>query len=253
MNFAVIAPTKYLKDFCLIDENKYHMILAHRALRDNVYAAFYKSLPPEHFKILDNSACELKKSINSEDLLRAYELVKPNVLVLPDTLSDSARTISASFKFLDSFYGRIDVDFMGVVQGNTRKDWLNCFSLMNKDERISYLGVSSTKPFFSGSKFPRVKTIEYLVKRGLLSDNKKIHLLGLGDSGHMELNLLKKYSFIEGCDSSAPIVHGANMIQFSYSNAYRKIQGYLDPLCSLSQRQKDMCTKNTKLIYSILG
>ena len=65
-------------------------ILAHKALEDEAYLAFYKD-SDNPVKILDNSVNELGEPMSIDDLIRAFEEVGAGFLVAPDYIGDAEK------------------------------------------------------------------------------------------------------------------------------------------------------------------
>lgn len=253
MKVAIIPPTKYLEKFAHHNKNRYHLALAHRVLSDQKYAAFYRKCSENReYVILDNGACELGQSIEFSKLLRAIKLVGASQIVLPDTLHDTDTTLEQTSAFLDKLLqSNADIRTMAVVQGKTKDDWMRCFLAYCSNPYISTIGISSTEAMFSSLDFDfsRVRTIDLLDKRNLIPKNKYIHLLGLPGSGHLELGKLKKYPFIEGADTSAPVVHGFYGVVFRHGIGYNKIPRYLPPDMILNDRQIKDVIYNISVLF----
>ncbi|MDO8570115.1 MAG: hypothetical protein Q7R97_00835 [Candidatus Daviesbacteria bacterium] len=255
MNVAIISPTAYLNELSCYRKNSYHMVLAQRVLEDEHYANFYNLY--KGFTILDNGACELKRSIHFEALLKVIELIHPNVAVLPDILGDSEATLKLSNLFLNKISQKDceNLIFMGVCQGQTKKEWLTSFNFFAKHDKVKMIGISNTEAMFKADKntFSRVQTLKYLLDHNLLPQNKKIHLLGLPDSGHLELFKMKQYNCVEGVDTSAPVVHGTAGISFKENLSYKKIRQYLDSATILNKRQIALIKQNIDVLFVSSG
>lgn len=252
MRIAIIPPTSYLEPFAKCGENKYHMALAHRVLSDHQYADFYKNCSRKgHYVILDNGACELGESIAFDELTAAIHCINAAQIVLPDKLNDASKTLRMTYEFISKLEdSEIEIDTMAVVQGRSKAEWLDCFVQLASIKSLTTIGISSTEAVFPSKDnyYSRVKTIEFLVKAGLIPGDKTIHLLGLPDSGHLEIKKLKKYPFIEGVDSSAPVVHGFYGIRFCRGRRYKKIRKYLSADQQMNDEQIQAVIQNIKVL-----
>lgn len=251
MKVAIIPPTKYLTPFASFANNSYHMALAQRVLSDEEYKNYYKSKSRAgDFVILDNGACELGKSIKLSDLVTAAKTIEAKEIVLPDKLRDGVKTIKMVRSFFDQFDCH-DFELMAVVQGKNKEEWLKCLNVYLSMDKVNVIGISSTDAIFNEKefRFSRIKTIDWLVHQKLLPADKKVHLLGLNNSGHIELEKLSKYSFIEGVDTSAPVVHGAFGVRFKKDEHYKKIRQYLEPEILLNNKQIKDIKENIKLLF----
>jgi hypothetical protein len=257
VKLAIITPTKYLKEFIRISSNNYYMVLAQRYFVNKEYRDYYRRLSTQEGNviILDNGACELKKSIDSRKLFEIATDLRPDVLIAPDVLLSSSETKELTNEFLKNYYEELNsmgIELMAVIQGKSHKEWFECFNEFNENRRIRYIGISNTNGVFSSEKFPRIKVLQEIEKNGLLYSNKKVHILGLGDSGHIELEKFLKFDFIEGCDTGAPITHGASGVVFKKGVHYKKIKKYLPDDVLLSEKQIEDIKKNINFLYSIL-
>lgn len=256
MKASVISPTRFLQDFSIYKDNKYHMVLAHRFLTDRVYKDFYITQRERGaYIILDNGACELKSSISDNKLVEAIRTLKPNLMVLPDVLNDGEATIQRSFQFLNSYKSLLKehkTDLVAVPQGTTLSEWLASFDIFYRSPAIKVLGISSVKALNVELKayFDRSDALEFLMNKGYPFTDKKVHILGMGDSGHEEMKKLQRFKFVEGIDTSAPVVHGYYSVKFTHGNNYKKIPLYLpDDLQVMSPEQIELIKHNIDVIY----
>lgn len=254
MRLSIIPPTKYLSEFAKFNGNGYHMVLAQRFLDDDVYAHFYiEERKNGGFLILDNGACELGCSLPGAMLFEAASKLSPNVLVLPDELNNSENTMDMSGNFLKEFAKSLDesVSYMGVVQGRTKDEWLTCFKFFADHDKVPVIGLSNTNAMFPSDtyEFSRIETINFLSDNNMIPANKSIHLLGLNSSGHMELKKLRNLDFIEGADSSAPVVHGYHGVRIVEDVPYKKIPSYLYSGITLDEGQISLVKDNLRVFY----
>ena len=172
-------------DFCL----------AHEILKNQEYAKFYKE--SEREKIVDNSVNEDGEPVSLEDLKRAFETVEGTMIVSPDWLGNSKRTLEAYLECIELF-GVEKV--IGVVQGADFKEAIACASLYKGAVAIPF-DICSEKvdpPWIMGLR-------RALVVCNLPSD-RIIHLLGF--------NSLDEFFFYEGklnvvsIDTGVPVLLG---------------------------------------------
>ena len=205
-------PTPNLKD--LGKYNDYSFCLAHLALQDKAYVAYYKNAPG--YKIVDNSIFELDHALPYADVMKAAGILRANEVVSPDSFQNSAKTIKATEDFLKYFsaaglVGKYKV--MGVVQGSNIPSWVKCFTWMDKNPLIDVIGISyvgcasfSTEPTDS-----RVKAVKYAIDH--IKPTKPLHLLGIGGNP-MEVALQKTFSQVRSCDTSIPVVDGYYNVRY---------------------------------------
>jgi hypothetical protein len=257
MKIAYIAPTKHLDEFSCYRGNDYHMILAQHIMGDLQYRDYYTKRGEQgDFLLLDNGAFEFGQSVAKDILLESALLTNPDLMVLPDKRGFAKETLEMSFDFLEHLVPRIPkkTRIMAVVQGSSPDEWLNCFKEFAKEPNIKVIGISSTHGFLPREShyFSRAETIEYLAEHKLIPKGKSIHLCGLGNSGHMELDRLKGFDFIEGCDSSAPVVHGLHDKPILMEERYQKIAEPLDFEMDISEDKHSLIYKNLDLFHNIV-
>ena len=262
MQLAIISPTSYLEKFTTFNGNNYYMVLAHRYLTDPIYRKFYdkKRLKTGSIIILDNSACELDSALSDQKLIQVISNLKPDIFVLPDVLDDSAKTLERTLNFITKYNKLIkrkkkDIRYIAVPQGKTFTSWMKSFDMFYKNNNIDMIGLSNVSSLnIKGiQSFDRIDAIKFLECSGYTFNNKNIHILGLGDSGHLEIGRMSKFQYIEGVDTSAPIVHGYYDVLFQNHIEYKKINQYLpDDLSTMTKEQIQRIYFNLGLLYGII-
>lgn len=194
---AQIVPLKFLH---MTSDNMYHMCLAHLALKSEEYALFYRRMSEEgKYVLMDNGAAE-KEKLSYEDLLKAYSLVKPTEIILPDVLLDKDQTLSMTSGFLRKNYEELkSYKKMIVPQGKDESEWLDCLLSMIYEsfyyDDIDSIGI----PKWLGSKD---KVARISICSRLSNISKEIHLLGCNE-GPAVLNFCKTANpKVRGCDSA---------------------------------------------------
>lgn len=112
IGLAMEVPTYHLED--LIPLTDLDFAVAHRVVQDEDYASFYRRREPGRELILDNSMHEIGAPVSWEMLREAADLVKPNYVIIPDSLIDftwSFRQIEHATKHLESY--RLAVNLVG--------------------------------------------------------------------------------------------------------------------------------------------
>lgn len=206
MNAALISPTRFLNEIRPFSD--YHLALTHKVIFDNKYCEFYKERSKAgDFIILDNSAAERNAhSLPLKDIVLAALLIRPKVVIMPDYLFDSNRTLDELESALRSphlrFLRRIirDIKLCAVVQGVDKDDWLECFSILNDSKNgIDILGIPMLTTLLFGS---RVTVLDKIAKK----IKKRAHLLGFWHGVPLdEVREEAKFSFVMGVDTSKPV------------------------------------------------
>jgi len=217
MQVAFECPTWMLKDIQPLAD--YDFILTHLVLSDEKYAEWFRK--SENYKILDNSTNELLEPCSIEDIQKASEIVKPDLIVAPDYLGDYLRTQLALFEILKIW---TTYEILPVVQGETLKDCTTCLHF------IRHLGFDRVAVPYDIT-LNRESSLEKLGEtRPMVVDIandmgfNRIHLLGfttlnelweyrLGFPGHLRWSI----------DTGKPIMYG--MQERSLDAVDRDIQG----------------------------
>lgn len=203
---AHIVPRDTL--FILEDKN-YTMCLANIVQKSEEYARFYQGLAQRDdvYVLLDNGAAE-SDQISNKDLIECYELIKPNEVVLPDTLCDGDDTLEkgrcALKEFKEHFGSLPPFTYMGVPQGRTFAEWCLCAEQMFQWPEIHSLGVSKFLPIVTQHEYVRyyaVEFIEHLMKKYQRYDI-EVHLLGCDERPEVIRKIAKAFPFVRGCDSA---------------------------------------------------
>jgi len=203
---ALISPTEFLSYVQPFSD--YHLVLTHRVIFDRKYCDFYRERSKRgDFIILDNSALESKaKSRPLKDIVLAACLIRPSVVVMPDYLFDSNRTLdelenalrSPAFRFLRRVVPNIRL--CAVVQGIDEADWLECFHILNDTKNgIDILGIPMLTTHLFGSRYEALKRISRRIR-------KHVHLLGFWhDVPLEEIKREREFDFVLGVDTSKPV------------------------------------------------
>ena len=229
MRAALISPTEFLDD--VQPFSNYHLALTHRIIFDSRYRDFYaKRSKAGDFIILDNSAAEKKgRSVPLKDVVLAAVLIKPSVVVLPDYLFDSDRTLDELENALRSpqlrFLLRVlpDVKLCAVVQGVDQADWLECASILNDSRNgIGVLGIPMLTTQLFGSRSEALKKIGKGIK-------KPCHLFGFWKGTPLsEIEKEREFEFVMGVDTSKPVrlaVQGRGLDQWT---SLEKDRGFME-------------------------
>lgn len=208
-----IMPKEHMYEYYLNKSNsdKTCIVMAHLILEDKKYLDFIKQIKLSgKLILLDNSAPYLGKSIANDLLLKCINLVEPDEVVLPDSINNFEETVERTINFVKDLNYKKKLRLIAVPQGQTLDEYERCYKLFSSMDQINSIGLSYTVENLFTSEDPykefvtdREFLISVLLKKGLINPEKKHHLLGFGNSGHLELKRLNKFSFITRCDSNA--------------------------------------------------
>lgn len=226
IRLAHILPSAYLSHL-QTELKPFHLVLAHQVLKDDHYRAFYtQRRQAGDYILLDNSAFELGEAIDDDSLLQAIDMLQPHEVVLPDALGDATKTYERVLAFLARHRSLLarGVRFMAVPHGRDLNDYMANYRLLDSLSGVHTLGIGTiyNKRLETAIQPGRRRIFAALQHAGVLS-NKAHHLLGLGDSGHLELQVLKRYSQIRSCDSSAAYMQARHGQALQHRSPYNKV------------------------------
>lgn len=176
-----------------------------------VSIARYRNIPNLSGKprplILDNSAYELGESFDPEKFAEWVEILRPDYYVVPDVPGEAEATLIA-FEEWGKKYKGLPGKRMGVLQGKTATEAVNCFRYLQQFG-ADIIGI----PFLIGRGFGATDDINLMSARVLLYSQiyeqcteHPIHLLGV--SLPQEGKYASKMPWIVSVDTSNPIVAG---------------------------------------------
>lgn len=208
---AQIVPRSCLD---LVKDNHYHMCLAHLVHEENEdrrwsvttdyrYTSFYRRMSDEgKFVIMDNGAAE-NAQLGEYELLEMYELIRPTEIVVPDTLLDSADTLWKMSKFVAA-HGDLPYRFMGVPQGKTLTEWIDCANVMMACPRINTIGISKFLNIATKNPWARLDAASAVQTFAKLSGRNdiEIHLLGCDEGPAIVKKIQQTIPMVRGCDSA---------------------------------------------------
>jgi hypothetical protein len=183
--------------------------------------------------ILDNSLFELETPFDADEFGAWVKKLKPTEYIIPDALEDLNLTISNFYNFKEKFQGGLPGKSIGVVQGKTYEEIVECYKFMDKHADIVaisfdysfYLNEWPTIEAITDELFivpqkwlyaPFNKWVRYalgrqcllsrLMRRGVINTEKDHHLLGCAIPG--EFSAYKTLNWIKSVDTSNPVVAG---------------------------------------------
>ena len=213
------CPYQYMNYYGMGD---YDYALVHLFEKNNNYFEYFKkSLKQNREVFLDNSIFELKSSFDMKKFALWIEKLLPTLYILPDVFNDSVETIENVKKFEKEY----DFPFikMGVIQGKTYNDMVECYKFMS--DNVDYIGINHSSNLYqyigvgitpeerqcSG----RIKLITNLINDNIWNWEKPHHILGC--SLTKEFNFYKNHNIynIRSCDTSNPVMAGILNIKYN--------------------------------------
>ena len=193
--------------------------------------------------ILDNSIFELGEAFESERFAMWIERLKPTWYIIPDALEHCERTCTKASLWRIN-HRNIPGKTIGVVQGKTYEEIVQCYDFMNKDMDVDMIAISFDYSYYQVSvphpnkyvswMLGRVKLLGDLVRDDVINKDKPHHLLGCGLPQEFSFYKHADYNFIYSLDTSNPVVHGIKGITYSSDGLWSKESQKLHELIDYS-------------------
>ena len=125
-----------------LDFNDYDYALVHLFDEDPEYLAFYKKCVKQgRHVLLDNSIFELGEAYNNDKFAKWVEILKPTEYIVPDALEDMQKTID-QMEDWNRTYRKLPGKKIGVVQGKTPEELMECYVYMNTHADCDKIAIS---------------------------------------------------------------------------------------------------------------
>jgi hypothetical protein len=181
--------------------------------------------------ILDNSIFELEEAFEADRFALWIERLKPSWYIIPDALEDAERTCTQAELWRIN-HRNVPGKQIGVVQGKTYKEIVECYNFLDKDMDVDMIAISFDYSYYTKSvphpnkyvswMLGRVKLLGDLVKDGIINKDKPHHLLGCGLPQEFSFYKHADYNFIYSLDTSNPVVHGIKGIPYGEGGLWSK-------------------------------
>ena len=168
------------------------------------YRRFFEDRVTEgKYVILDNSTVELGKPWPMEDYLHEAMSVGAHEILLPDWLHSMARTLNAAeFGLEVADEAGYEGNIMGVPQGNSQEEWIECLEAM-MGMGITSIGISRRYlDKFGESRLFACYVVYHIAYQ--MSVDFSIHLLGAGLPAEVEVAPCLRLPRVVGVDSAMP-------------------------------------------------
>lgn len=189
---------------------------------------------------LDNSCFELGESMSDELLMEYFEIIRPDIVILPDVLGDMRKTIQRSFAFMRK-YRYMKSYAMLVAQGSTPDEMIECYQIF-ANMNVAMLGI----PFVYSwaPKIPqvqaleRIKLLQRMVDEDIIDPTIKHHLLGTWAAE--EFAHYRDYEWIYSIDTSNPVMAALDGTGYTPKGIIAKPKSTFDSSYHLKENEIDM-------------
>jgi len=246
-----------------LEYNDYCYALVHLfETHDKYYNFFEKSKAAGKEVYLDNSIFELGESFDHEKYGGWIEKLQPNLYIVPDVLEDAEATIQAWIDWEQSCKFPF-IRQMGVVQGKTWTDLVNCYRFMS--ECADMVAISFDYSYYQGTGFGndvlqrnssgRQRLIRQLIDEGIWNWDKPHHLLGCSLAREFRWYVDNDIYNIKSVDTSNPVI--AAMHNLKYNDEYAlniKPSTLLADMIDhkVTDDEQELIDYNTKMFKKIL-
>jgi len=219
--------------------NDYDYCLPHLLDQYEQYRLFFqKSKKDKRFVIMDNGLFEgVEHTI--EDLLEKTHLIQPDIFIVPDAWNDSTSTVRSAKHWMMN-YGKklkeIGVELMAVCQGQDMGELIITYQTLvdlgythiafNHSSVAYEKAYPGEMPKLKKQMYGRMEFIRRLVESGSIRKNHYHHLLGC--SLPQEFMAYGDWKFIRSCDTSNPILVGAEGVRYTDSGINFKPENKLE-------------------------
>jgi hypothetical protein len=205
---------------CLLDRsrsyNDYDYALVHLFETEPTYYQFFKdSVAQGRHVLLDNSIFELGTAFDSERYAHWIKELQPTEYIIPDVLESALGTMDNALDWKEK-YSDLPGKTIGVVQGKTYEDLVQCYDYLDTVIGVDKLAISFDYSYYlevcphpnkwMGYALGRVQTLTRLLNDGVINTKKPHHLLGCA----LPIEFMfyrKEFKWLESLDTSNPIVH----------------------------------------------
>ena len=210
----------------------YDYALVHLFEEDEEYLEqFRKAILKGREVILDNSIFELEEAFDADKFAKWVKEIRPTWYIIPDALEDSVKTCTQAELWRIN-HSDVPGKSIGVVQGKTYEEIVQCYKFMDEDMNVDMIGISFDYSYYTKSvphpnkyvswMLGRVKLLGDLLKDGVINEDKPHHLLGCGLPQEFQYYKHANYDWIYSLDTSNPVVHGIKGIEYKSGGLWSK-------------------------------
>lgn len=236
--------------------NDYDYCLPHLLDQYEQYKLFFqKAKKDKRFIIMDNGLFE---GVNhtTEDLLSKIEWLQPDIFIVPDAWNDSTVTIRNAKSWMINYKAGLPegVNLMAVCQGKDMGELVSTYQILvdlgythiafNHSSIAYEVAYPGEMPKLKKQMYGRMEFIRRLVEHGSIRKSHYHHLLGC--SLPQEFMAYGDWPFIRSCDTSNPILVGAEGVRYTDSGINFKPEHKLEHYF-----EKDLESRIEDIIFNV--
>jgi hypothetical protein len=204
-----------------------------------------------NYIIMDNSLHELGKAYDTDRLLYWIKELEPDEFIVPDVWEDQTETISNAIDWMTVELPECTTA-VAVVQAKSFDEAAVCYQSL---KQIGYkkIAFSYGASYYNdlvphpnkliGKMLGRIMTISKLHQLGIIEKTDRVHLLGCALPQEFVYYNQKDFPFIETIDTSNPIIHALEGIEYKDHGLLTKSSTKIDQI-----EEKEL---TSELLYSI--
>lgn len=222
--------TPPVSNLSLIREGDAAFCLAQLYVKYSLYREYFKRLRDEGWWIILDSGMGDHNPVMQDELFDVTLDLLPHEVIPVDTLFSKDKTLTNVFDFYDRLRREgVDdiVQIMGVPQGNTFDEWVECYKVMLSSPEVKVIGMSKLSiPWVvsrscNDQNIGRDRNVMYDFLRNSQLIGKPLHFLGVGEFD--EFLHYKSDPFIRSTDSCFTVWSAMNGVRFSREQFYGRI------------------------------
>lgn len=233
----------------------YDYALVHLLEEDDEYfTQFESAIRQGREVILDNSIFELEEAFDAIKFDKWVNRMKPTWYIVPDALEDADKTCKQMEDWNNKGLGYEGSGKIGVVQGKTYDEIVDCYNYMNKIADVDMIAISFDYSYYTASvphpnkyvswMLGRVKLLGDLRRDGVINVLKPHHLLGCGLPQEFAFYKNSDYDWIYSLDTSNPVVHGIKGISYGTDGLWNKERQKLHELINADIEDTNLILNN---------
>lgn len=233
----------------------YDYALVHLLEEDDEYfTQFESAIRQGREVILDNSIFELEEAFDAIKFDKWVNRMKPTWYIVPDALEDATKTCDQMEDWNNKGLGYEGSGKIGVVQGKTYDEIVDCYNYMNKSANVDMIAISFDYSYYTASvphsnkyvswMLGRVKLLGDLLRDGVINVHKPHHLLGCGLPQEFSFYKNSDYDWIYSLDTSNPVVHGIKGIPYGTDGLWSKERQKLHELINSDIEDTNLILNN---------
>lgn len=220
------------------------------------YAHFEKAVEEGREVILDNSIFELEEAFDVEKFAGWIQKLTPTWYIVPDSLENMYQTTSKMEEWNKKYASKVPGKKIGVVQGKTYQEIVSCYNYMAEVANVDMIAISFdyshyTKTMPHPNKYVswmlgRVQLLTQLLNQKIIRRDIPHHLLGVALPQEGLFYKGQEWDWIYSMDTSNPIVHGIQGIEYEPYGLLSKQSVKLFTLidAEITEEQRDLINAN---------